>query len=594
MKNQRLLALQNEMKQEQIDVCLICSTDPHNSEYISDHFKYRDYLTGFTGSAATVVVTTEEAFLWTDGRYFLQAAAQLADSGVQLQKSGEKGVPTPEEFVSSYLKEGMVLGINGSCVSAAEGKSLAEIAAKKKAVLKADFDYAARLWQDRPAKPARPIFLLEERYAGQSAAEKLQQLKEALQLSAKDAYFLSALDSIAWLLNLRGSDIDYNPVFYSYFYMEPDRSVLFVNPAQLSEDLKAYLAALPVEICDYDAVCTFFTKQYEKIYCDENSINYAVCSYLKEKGELVFIDDPVSLQKAVKNKTEIENLRHANCLDGAAMVRFLRWIEEAAKTGNLDEYQAGQTLDSIRAKSDDFLEISFSTICGYQENGAIIHYSAEKESAKPIAATGTLLVDSGGQYLYGTTDVTRTFSLGGEVSEAFKNDFTLVLKGTLHLQNAVFPEGCSGVNLDILAREALWQAHKDYNHGTGHGIGYCLNVHEGPVNINKRIPKNGVCVLRPGMITSDEPGIYIENAYGIRTENMLLCKKICENAFGTFLGFEPLTYVPIDLRCINPSLLNEQEKIWLNDYHKLVYEKLSPLLNEEEKDWLKENTKAVL
>ncbi len=593
MKNQRLLALQNEMKQEQIDVCLICSTDPHNSEYISDHFKYRDYLTGFTGSAATVVVTTEEAFLWTDGRYFLQAAAQLADSGVQLQKSGEKGVPTPEEFISSCLKEGMVLGINGSCVSAAEGKNLAEIAAEKKAVLKADFDYAARLWKDRPAKPARPVFLLEERYAGQSAAEKLEHLREALQLSAKDAYFLSSLDSIAWLLNLRGADIDYNPVFYSYFYMDPARSVLFVNPAQPSDDVKAYLTALPVEICDYDAVCAFFTKQYEKIYCDENSINYAVCSYLKEKGDLVFIEDPVCLQKAVKNATEIENLRYANCLDGVAMVRFLRWIEEAAKTGDLDEYEAGLALDAIRAKSDDFLEISFSTICGYQENGAIIHYSAEKESAKPIAATGSLLVDSGGQYLYGTTDVTRTFSLGGEVSEAFKNDFTLVLKGTLHLQNAVFPEGCSGVNLDILAREALWQAHKDYNHGTGHGIGYCLNVHEGPVNINKRIPKNGGCVLRPGMITSDEPGLYIENAYGIRTENMLLCKKICENAFGTFLGFEPLTYVPIDLRCINPSLLNEQEKIWLNDYHKLVYEKLSPLLNEEEKDWLKENTKAV-
>ena len=591
MANQRLNDLRNYMKQEKVDICLIYSTDDHNCEYISDHFKYRDYLSGFTGSAATMAVTSDEAFLWTDGRYFLQAAMELENSDITLQKSGEKNIPTPEEFVADYLKDGAVLGIDARVVSANTGKTLAETAREKNAFIKTDFYYSEHVWEGRPQKPANPVFILDEKYAGKSAVEKINDLKKELHLSENDAYILSSIDNIAWLLNLRGSDIHYNPVFYSYFYMDQEESALFINKNQLSDEVCRYLSGLQVNIEDYEDIFHYFTKIYAKIYCDENHSNYAIYSYIKEKGEVVSINDPVTAFKAVKNETEIQNIRYCNELDGAAVVRFIKWIREEVKHQEINEFEASLAIDRFRAENESFIEPSFETICGYKENGAIVHYSAPEEGSKALEPDGALLVDSGGQYPFGTTDITRTFSLG-EISEKFKTDFTLVLKGVLNLQNGVFTEGCMGLNLDIIAREPLWQYYKDYNHGTGHGIGYCLNVHESPVNINKRLPVGG-CVMKPGMIVSDEPGLYIENEYGIRTENMLLCKKLSENEFGTFLGFEPLTYAPIDLNCIKPELLSAQEKEYLNSYHKLVFEKLSPHLNKEEKEWLKDNTKAI-
>ena len=590
--NKALNDLRNYMKQENVDICVIYSIDYHNSEYIGEYFKFRDYISGFTGSAATMVISKNEAYLWTDGRYFIQAANELNGSGIELCKSGEKDVVEPEDYIAGVLKENMCLGIDARTVPADMGLLLSKLADEAKASLKTDFAPADFIWSNRPDFPANPISILDVKYAGESSGEKIDKLRKELKLEENQAYILSSLDDIAWLLNLRGKDIIYNPVFYSYVYMDKGNTILFVNRNSLNEEVLSYLKGLNVVVRNYEDVFSVLNKDYSSVYIDPEHSNYAVYCYAASKGNIEAITNPSIMMKAVKNETECANLRYCNELDGASVVRFLMWIEEASKNEDITEYTAGLKLDSIRTDCPDCLEPSFDTICGYAENGAIIHYTASEEGAAKIKANNSLLVDSGGQYIYGTTDITRTFALG-EVSDEYKRDFTLVLKGMLALQNTVFPEGANGANLDIMARQYLWKECKSYNHGTGHGIGYFLNVHEGPVRISWSVKKANDIALAPGMVSSNEPGIYIENKYGIRIENMMLCKKIAENEFGSFLGFEPLTYAPIDLKSIDASLLNEDDKKLLNDYHKLVYEKVSPHLNDKEKLWLKANTKAV-
>lgn len=590
--NTALNDLRSYMQKENVDICIIYSTDYHNSEYIGNYFKFRNYISGFTGSAATMVVSMEKAFLWTDGRYFLQAGMQLENSGIELCKSGEKGVPEPEDYISGVLNENMTLGFDARTVPADMGELLSNMVKECGARIKTDFAPADSIWKDRPEFPSNLISILETKYAGKSAVDKISDVKSKLNLKDGEAYILSSLDDIAWLLNLRGKDISCNPVFYSYIYIDKDDTILFVNKKSLEDKLIDYLNEINVIYRSYEEIFSCLTKDYSSIYIDSKHSNYAVYLYAESKAEIRDIDNPTIMMKAIKNETECNNLRYCNEIDGAAVVKFLMWIENASKNGDINEYTAGLKLDSIRTECPDCFEPSFDTICGYAQNGAIIHYSATEEGASKIIAEKSLLVDSGGQYLYGTTDITRTFALG-EVSSEYKHDFTLVLKGMLALQNAVFPQGVNGANLDIMARQYLWKDCKSYNHGTSHGIGYFLNVHEGPVRVSWNVKKANDIALEAGMVLSDEPGIYIENKYGIRIENMLLCKKVIENEYGSFLGFEPLTYAPIDINSIDISLLNEDDKIALNEYHKLVYDKLSPHLNECEKSWLKERTKAI-
>lgn len=590
--NKPLEDLRNYMKQENVDICIIYSTDYHNSEYISDYFKFRDYISGFTGSAATMLISSEDAYLWTDGRYFLQAAKELENSGIELCKSGEKDVPEPEDYLAQIISSDMTLGIDARTVPADMGAVLSNIVQTANATIKTDFAPADHIWIDRPQLPCKLVSILENKYAGKSADVKIKELKDKLELKENDAYILSSLDDIAWLLNLRGKDILYNPVFYSYLYIDNNTTILFANKNSFSDEIYSYLNSLNVTVRNYEEIFEALNKEYSSIYIDPEHSNFAIYLYATSKASLISINNPTIMMKAVKNETECNNLRYCNELDGAAVVRFLMWIEEAAKSENITEYTAGLKLDSIRTDCPDCSEPSFDTICGYAGNGAIIHYSAPKTGSAKINAKNSLLVDSGGQYKYGTTDITRTFALG-EVSDEYKKDFTLVLKGMLALQNTVFPEGANGANLDIMARQYLWRECKTYNHGTGHGIGYFLNVHEGPVRISWSVKKANNIPLEAGMVTSNEPGIYIENKYGIRIENMMLCKKIDDNEFGSFLGFEPLTYAPIDLNSIDVSLLNEDDKKALNDYHKLVYDKVAPHLNKLEKSWLQERTKAI-
>lgn len=590
--NKPLNDLRNYMKKQDVDICIIYSTDYHNSEYISDYFKFRDYISGFTGSAATMVISEKDAYLWTDGRYFLQAAKQLENSGIELCKAGEKDVPEPEDYILSILKEGMTLGIDARTVPADMGNVLKNLTNETKATLKTDFYASDKIWTNRPEFPTNPIRILDEKYSGKNASGKLSEVKEALELKENEAYMLSSLDDIAWLLNLRGKDISYNPVFYSYIFMDKNETTLFVNSNSVTEEVSEYLNSLDVNIKNYNEIFSSLNKQYSSIYIDPEHSNYAVYSYASSKANVIDVSNPTIMMKAVKNEIECNNLKYCNELDGAAVTRFLMWIEKACKKDQITEYTAGIKLDSFRTDCSDCFEPSFDTICGYAGNGAIIHYSAPCLGSAEIKPENSLLVDSGGQYLYGTTDITRTFALG-EVSYEYKRDFTLVLKGMLALQNTVFPVGVNGANLDIMARQYLWKDHKTYNHGTGHGIGYFLNVHEGPVRISWNVKKANDIPLQQGMVLSNEPGIYVENKYGIRIENMLLCKKVIDNDYGTFLGFEPLTYAPIDLNSIEFSLLNEDDKKALNEYHKLVYNKVSPHLNDVEKAWLAEHTKAI-
>ncbi len=595
MIQKRLEALRSEMKKRGITVYVVPTSDFHQSEYVGEYFKARKYMTGFTGSAGTAVITMKEAGLWTDGRYFIQAAAQLEGSGVTLFRMGEEGVPKVEEYVEEQLEKGGCIGFDGRVMDAKAGKKYAEIAEKKEGSLYVTEDLVDIIWTERPSLPAHKVWILEQEYAGMSTEEKLSQVREQMKQEGADVHILASLYDIAWLLNLRGDDIDHVPVFLSFVAVEEKKTTLFINQEILEDKVKKYLKDNQIQVEDYEKIYAYAENLKDnKVLMSLEEVNYRIAENVQKHSQIVDAPNPSLLLKSIKNETELENTRIAHLKDAVAVTKFMYWLKTNIGKKEITEISASDYLEELRKEQEHFLDVSFDTICAYGANAAMMHYSASEESNAVLKPEGFLLVDSGGHYLEGTTDITRTFALG-ELSHEQKKHFTAVCRSNLNLANAKFLYGCSGINLDILARGPLWDMGIDYRCGTGHGVGHILNVHEGPNGFRWKIvqERNDSGKLEAGMITTDEPGVYLEGAYGIRLENELICVKDEKNEYGQFMKFENITYVPMDLDAILPEEMTFREKQELNEYHQMVYEKISPYLNEEERIWLKEYTRAI-
>lgn len=583
------------MKEKKIDAYLVPTDDFHGSEYVGDYFKCRKYITGFTGSAGTAIITQDMAGLWTDGRYFIQAADQLRDTTIELFKSGEPGVPTVHQFLNDKLEEGMCLGFDGRTVSAREAEELQELLQKKHITFSVNDDLIGEIWEDRPVLSCEPVMELDIRWTGKSRADKIAEIREQMKAKEADTFILTSLDDIAWLLNIRGNDIHCCPVVLSYLVMMENELRLYANAAAFSEEIRSNLEADGVKIYPYDDVYSYVQtiSSDKKVLLSRANVNSRLVSNIP--SEVTILDEPnlTLLPKAVKNETEMENERIAHIKDGVAVTKFIHWLKKNVTRTTITELSAAEKLYQFRSEQEHFLGDSFDPIIAYGTHAAIVHYSATEATDIPLEARGMVLADTGGHYLEGTTDITRTIVLG-PVTAKEKKFFTAVLRGNLNLAAAKFKYGCTGLNLDYLARGPLWELGEDYNHGTGHGVGYLLNVHEGPNSFRwKNLPGNPAPVLEEGMITSDEPGYYLENEFGIRHENLVLCKKAEKTSFGQFMCFEPLTMVPFDLEGINPEEMTERERKLLNDYHQKVYTTISPYLDEEEKEWLKQATREI-
>ena len=598
MIKERLRALRGAMREMGNDCYIIPTSDFHNSEYVSEYFMVRKYFSGFTGSAGTLVVHQDKAALFTDGRYFIQAAKELSGSDITLMKIGEPNVPTLTAYVEQELEEGDTIGFDGRVMTAGDGTVFEDIASRKGGSVIWNTDLADLIWNDRPALPATPTFILKTEYCGESIADKMTRLRRAMKDNGADTHVLTTLDDIAWLFNLRANDVESCPVFLAYAIITQTEAILFARQSAFDEAVREYLNENAVVLREYEDFYDYVGKLVregflQKVLLCENRISYRL---KKELEEIPTIQkqNPTSVMKAIKNKTEQENIRKAHLMDGIAVTKFMYWLKNNVGKIPMDELNAAAYLEKLRAENTSFIEPSFSTICAYGANGAIIHYSATKEQFAEIMPEGMLMVDSGGHYLEGSTDITRTFVLG-EITAEMKKHFTLVVKAMLRLRNAKFLYGAKGINLDILAREVLWEHGLDYKHGTGHGVGYLLSVHEGPNSFRfKQLPGNDDdWCFEEGMVTSDEPGIYIEGSHGIRIENELLCMKGGQNEYGQFMYFENLTYVPIDLDGIDISLMEDRDVAMLNEYHREVYEKLSPHFENELLDWLKQATREM-
>ena len=592
---QKLNALRILMKEKKIDAYLVPTDDFHGSEYVGDYFKCRKYITGFTGSAGTAIITQDMAGLWTDGRYFIQAADQLRDTTIELFKSGEPGVPTVHQFLNDKLEEGMCLGFDGRTVSAREAEELQELLQEKHITFSVNDDLIGEIWEDRPVLSCEPVMELDVRWTGKSRADKIAEIREQMKAKEADTFILTSLDDIAWLLNIRGNDIHCCPVVLSYLVMMENELRLYANAAAFSEEIRSNLEADGVKIYPYDDVYSYVQtiSSDKKVLLSRANVNSRLVSNIP--SEVTILDEPnlTLLPKAVKNKTEMENERIAHIKDGIAVTKFIHWLKKNVTRTTITELSAAEKLYQFRSEQEHFLGDSFDPIIAYGTHAAIVHYSATEATDIPLEARGMVLADTGGHYLEGTTDITRTIVLG-PVTAKEKKFFTAVLRGNLNLATAKFKYGCTGLNLDYLARGPLWELGEDYNHGTGHGVGYLLNVHEGPNSFRwKNLPGNPAPVLEEGMITSDEPGYYLENEFGIRHENLVLCKKAEKTSFGQFMCFEPLTMVPFDLEGINPEEMTERERKLLNDYHQKVYTTILPHLDEEEKEWLKQATREI-
>lgn len=592
---QKLNALRILMKEKKIDAYLVPTDDFHGSEYVGDYFKCRKYITGFTGSAGTAIITQDMAGLWTDGRYFIQAADQLRDTTIELFKSGEPGVPTVHQFLNDKLEEGMCLGFDGRTVSAREAEELQELLQEKHITFSVNDDLIGEIWEDRPVLSCEPVMELDVRWTGKSRADKIAEIREQMKAKEADTFILTSLDDIAWLLNIRGNDIHCCPVVLSYLVMMENELRLYANAAAFSEEIRSNLEADGVKIYPYDDVYSYVQSisSDKKVLLSRANVNSRLVSNIP--SEVTILDEPnlTLLPKAVKNETEMENERIAHIKDGVAVTKFIHWLKKNVTRTNITELSTAEKLYQFRSEQEHFLGESFDPIIAYGTHAAIVHYSATEATDIPLEARGMVLADTGGHYLEGTTDITRTIVLG-PVTAKEKKFFTAVLRGNLNLAAAKFKYGCTGLNLDYLARGPLWELGEDYNHGTGHGVGYLLNVHEGPNSFRwKNLPGNPAPVLEEGMITSDEPGYYLENEFGIRHENLVLCKKAEKTSFGQFMCFEPLTMVPFDLEGINPEEMTERERKLLNDYHQKVYTTISPYLDEEEKEWLKQATREI-
>lgn len=585
----RISLLRSFMKEQGVSAFITPSTDPHSGEYTPEHWESRKWISGFTGSAGTAVVTLENGGVWTDSRYFLQAENQLAETGLVLVKDRLPETPSIPEWLSRVLQPGDKVGIDGWVTTTSEAEALAAELKSYGLVLKTIQDPYNTLWTDRPSIPTNPIFILPTEFTGKSACEKIQQIRKCIAQNHAKGILISALDEIAWTLNLRGNDVHCNPVFVSYLLLTQDGVTLYIDSVKITDEVANYLQANGIETKPYTSVVTDLAA-YDKnsIQLSDNT-NYTLYTTIHPEVKIIRAPSPVSNLKSIKNATEIEGFHHAMHRDGIAMVRFLRWIKEAVKSGKETEVTIDEKLYSLRAAHPYFKGISFDTIAGYQEHGAIVHYEATLESASTLKPEGLLLLDSGGQYLDGTTDITRTIVLG-PITESQKKDYTLVLKGFIDLSMAVFPYGTCGTQLDILARQPMWKEGINYGHGTGHGVGHFLNVHEGPHQIRMN---NVPALMLPGMTITNEPGIYKAGEYGIRTENTMIVTEAQETDFGPFYQLEPLTLCPIDKEAIIIDMLSLEEKEWFNNYHTRVYTELAPDLTPEEREWLKEATTAI-
>lgn len=584
-----LEALRDLMRSKHIDAVIIPGTDPHQSEYPSEHWKFRDYVSGFTGSNGTAVVTLDDAGLWTDSRYFLQVAEQLEGSGFTLRKENIPGEPTVLEWLGEVLDEDAVVGVDGRLFSLIEANRIEMFCAQNGFMFAPDFRAAEAIWTDRPTRPMNPAFVHDEALAGEDVDSKVSRVVDALDAADADGLLITALDEIAWLLNLRGSDVDYTPVVIAFAYVSEDERVLFIDSEKVTSEVKDHLKKYGVKIKDYDDIEKFLGKisSTATVMVDPNRVSDALGQAMI--CNKTYMASPVIALKGVKNECQIAGFRQAMLYDGAAMVRMMMWLQQNVANG-ITEMDVDRRLQQERAAYASNRGDSFHMIAGYKDHGAIVHYEATDESAYTLAPEGLLLIDTGGQYLEGTTDITRTISLGNP-TVAEKHDYTLILKGHLALARAVFPKGTMGVQLDVLARGPLWNEGMTYLHGTGHGVGHFLGCHEGPQSI--RMEANPT-PLELGMVTSNEPGIYKTGEYGIRTENLLLCVPACSNEeWGEFYKFESLTLFPYDTTLMDMDMLSREEVKQINDYHAMVCERLRPLLNADEAQWLEQKCKSI-
>jgi len=578
------------MKKADVDAYIVHHSDPHLSEYIPDYWKEREWLSGFTGSAGTLVVTQKNAALWTDSRYFIQAEMQLSGTGIELCKIGMPETPDIQSWLALNLKQNSIVACNGLLISLSNQRTLSENLKAKKFKVRFDTDLVSKIWDDRPPIPQQKVFVHTAEFAKVSVQEKLGRIRKELLVRNATAYLMCALDEICWTFNIRGADISYNPVFLAYAIVDDDKATLYVDENKLTDEVIQFLANEQVSVKPYSKIFDKLAKLKKKdvLVLDPAKVNFSIYSAIPGNTKVIETTGLATQIKARKQPVEVEGINDAMVQDGIAMVEFLYWLEQNVKSGKVIEITVAEKLLEFRSKRKNFISESFGSIVGYADHGAIVHYSATPQTSYTIKPEGFLLVDSGGQYLNGTTDITRTIHLGNPTPQE-KRDFTLVLQGMVRLSMAKFPKGTRGSQLDTYARMALWSQGLNYGHGTGHGVGYFLNVHEGPQQIR---PENHL-PIEPGMVMSNEPGLYRPNAYGIRIENLIVCVEDETNDFGSFLRFDTLTLCPIDIKAIDLDMLTVQEREWLNHYHQLVYFKLSPHLAAEHEKWLKEITKPL-
>ena len=592
----RLRAFRARMDEENMAVVIVPTADSHASEYLADHFKTRQWLSGFTGSAGTLVVGREEAALFTDGRYFIQAERQIAGTGITLMRSGTAGVPTVEQYVCSLAKAGESCGVDFSVISSHFAADMSDMLAGREIALRDTGDWFETLWTDRPAMPTDPVYLLEEKYTGMSVSAKLAAIREVMAKAGADMHVVNVLDDIAWTLNVRGSDVHCTPVVMSYLLIGREDAIWFVDTQKVSEPVREALFSEGVYLREYGEITAALEaiEPGTSVMVDGRKMTASLCAALADTN-IIQHENPAFRLKAIKNDVELDNLRAAHVKDGLAVTRLMYWLKQKAGKAPMDELSVTDRLLALRQEQEHFISTSFDTICAYRENAAMMHYKATEDSSARIEAKDLLLIDSGAQYLEGTTDITRTFAMG-EVDREQKEHFTAVLCGMLNLQNAKFLHGVTGIGLDILARGPMWDLGIDYRCGTGHGVGYLLSVHEGPNAFRwyKSPTRNEDTVMEAGMVTTDEPGIYIEGSHGIRIENELVCKKLEMNEYGQFMGFEAITCAPIDLDAVIPEQMTARQRGWLNAYHAFVLEKLEPLMaDEDERAWLRHATRAI-
>ena len=591
---ERIAKLREQMKERGMDVYIVPTADFHQSEYVGEHFKARKFMTGFSGSAGTAVFTMTEARLWVDGRYFIQAAAQIEGTSIEMMKMGKPGVPTIDEYLKEAIQENGTLGFDGRVVAMGNGRRYEEIVAEKNGKIVYAYDLVGEIWEDRPELSKEPVFTLEEKYTGESTASKLKRIREKMAENGATVHVLTTLDDICWTLNVRGNDIEFFPLVLSYAVITMDQMHLYIDESKLDEEIKASFAKDGIVLHPYNDIYEDI-KAYgaeETFLIDPIRLNYALYSNICKDAKKVEVQNPEEVFKGIKNKVEIENIRKAQIKDSVAHVRFMKWLKEHVGKETITEMSASDKLDEFRAEMGNFIRPSFEPISSYGEHAALCHYTSSPETNVELKEGSVFLTDTGAGFWEGSTDITRTYALG-EIPEIMKEHFTLIVMCNLGLASARFVKGCSGSNLDPFARKPLWDRGLDFNHGTGHGVGYLLNIHEGPLNIGWGSRGSNIVPLQEGMIFTDEPGIYIEGSHGVRLENELLVREGEKNEYGQFMYLEPLTFIPFDLDAVKVEMLSEEYKKLLNEYHAAVYENVAPYLNDEEKAWLKNYTRAI-